>query len=196
MKKIVFLIGLLDCICTFISAQNTSGLLIGGGAGTLNTRFEDNIPPSCVGVAYNGTYNFDLHVGYRYRLTQGNRLFWDLDALTGLESIQEARFEGYSGYNTIHQEGDRVLHYYVALAPSANLRIVKGLYAGLGVAPTLYCDDIDFDLPLTVKAGYDWDAIGLEASFNVGLLRDGQESLLKSNRKKEFQLTLYIPLWK
>ena len=168
MKKIVFLIGLLYCTCTFISAQNTSGLLIGGGAGTLNTRFEDNIPPSCVGVAYNGTYNFDLHVGYRYRLTQGNRLF----------------------------EGDRVLHYYVALAPSANLRIVKGLYAGLGVAPTLYCDDIDFDLPLTVKAGYDWDAIGLEASFNVGLLRDGQESLLKSNRKKEFQLTLYIPLWK
>lgn len=184
-------------------AQNTSGILIGGGAGSMDTHFEKNIPLSQNGNLFDGTYNYDLHVGYRYSLKQSRLFFWNFDALFGLKRIDKSSFRGYTDNGSFlnYADAGKNLNYYIAFSPSANVNVWKGLYLGVGVAPTCYFyqsrdKNWDFDLPVVAKVGYDFGIMSLEASFGYGLLKDSQVPMLKNNRKKEFQLSLYVPLWR
>lgn len=194
------------CVLVFMScatafAQNSSGVLIGGAAGTLDNSFVSDLKVYQLGRSFDETYNYDLHVGYRYRLWQTSRLFWDLDALVGLKSIQKGDLTGFSDGYTQYRVGKRHLDYYIALSPTANLPIYKGLFAGVGIEPTAYVyrskdSGMGFDLPAVFKVGYDFGLLGIEASVKVGLLRHSMDGLLEKNRKKEFQLSLYVPLWR
>lgn len=177
----------------------TSGLLVGGGAGTLDYEFEKPLHRNQIGDKFDDTYNYDLHLGYRFRLRQDHWLFWDLDALFGIKSIQKAALLDFSDIYVSYQKEEKKLNYYIALSPSANARLYKGLYVGVGVEPTWYFyrsadKGMGFDLPVTPKIGYQFRLFSLEASAKIGLLRHSVENLLEHNRRKEFQLSLYIPL--
>lgn len=180
------------------SKQISSGLLIGGGAGTLDNDFVKHLSVNQIGKQFDDTYNYDLHLGYRFRIQQKHWLFWDLDALAGIKSIQKGTLLKFSDIYTQYETEKRHLNYYIALSPSANVRIYKELYAGLGVEPTCYFyqskdKNMGFDLPATVKIGYNFRKFSLEGSAKFGLIRHSMENLLEKNRKKEFQLSIYIP---
>ena len=199
----------LFCIVLFLVAISSfsqerlisSGLLLSGGAGTLDYEFVDDLKPDRLGESFDDTYNYDLHLGYRFRLRQNHWLFWDLDALLGMKSIQKGRLLDFSEIYTQYQVGKRHLNYYIALSPSLNASIYKGLYAGVGAEPTAYFyrsvdSGMGFDLPVTLKIGYDLGCVSIEGSAKIGLLRHSVENLLERNRKKEFLLSIYIPLRK
>lgn len=179
----------------------SSGLLLSGGAGTLDNEFVNDLKDDRIGQSFDNTYNYDLHLGYRFRLRQNHWLFWDLDGLLGLKSMQKGTLLDFSGTYAQYQVEKRRLSYYMALSPSLNASIYKGLYAGAGVEPTAYFyrsadSGIGFDLPVTLKIGYDFGCVSIEGSAKIGLLRHSVENLLEKNRRKEFQISIYIPLRK
>lgn len=184
----------------FAYTQNKSGILLSGGAGTLDNEFVSPMTAGQIGRSFDLEYNYDLHLGYRYRLRQNDWLFWDLDALFGIKSFRKGILTGYGSNYVTCADGDRHLNYYLALSPSANAFLYKGLYAGIGIEPTWYLyragdDGMGFDLPAAVKLGYDFGRFSIEGAFKMGLIRHAETNLLEKNRRKEFQLSLFIPLW-
>lgn len=185
-----------------ISAQSqelSSGILLGGGAGTLDYEFVTPLHKGQIGRQFDDTYNYDLHIGYRFRVPQGNRFFWDLDALLGIKSIQKGTLLDFSEVYVQYQTERRHLNYYLAFSPSFNVNIYKGLFAGVGFEPTWYFyrakdNGMGFDLPAVVRIGYDFGKFSLEGSAKFGLMRHSVTDLLEKNRRKEFQLSLYVPL--
>ena len=117
---------------------NKSGILLSGGAGTLDNEFVSPMTAGQIGRSFDLEYNYDLHLGYRYRLRQNDWLFWDLDALFGIKSFRKGILTGYGSTYVTCANGDRHLNYYLALSPSANAFLYKGLYAGIGIEPTWY----------------------------------------------------------
>ena len=63
----------------FTYGQNKSGILLSGGAGTLDNEFVSPMTAGQIGRSFDLEYNYDLHLGYRYRLRQNDWLFWDLE---------------------------------------------------------------------------------------------------------------------
>lgn len=206
MKKVfyVFLFALCGMLTGY--SQVSSGILVGGGAGTLNTKFENTISPAKVGTIFDGTYNYDLHLGYRFRIQQTQRFFWDLDALVGMKCLKKSILTatqensvhpGYLAYGDLYRD----YNYYLGVLPTFNVNIYKGLNAGVGIQPTWVfyrskSDNGDFALPAVVKAGYNFGPLSLEASVKFGLLRDGVNEVISRNRSTEFQLSVYVPLFK
>lgn len=181
--------------------KSTSGFLIGGGAGTLDYEFVKDLESTQIGRQFDETYNYDLHLGYRFRLQHRSRLFWDLDVLAGVKSLQNGTILDYSNIFVQYANGKKHLNYFIALSPTINVRIIKGLYAGTGIEPTCHIyqsenSGMAFDLPANLKLGYDFGKWSIEASAKIGLIRHSIDHLLQHNRKKEFQLSIYIPLTK
>lgn len=184
----------------FAYTQNKSGFLFSGAAGTLNNEFVSPLTADQIGRSFDNTFNYDIHLGYRFRLRQNDWLFWDLDALAGFKSVQTGILVGYGQSYVSYEVGGRHLNYYAAFSPSMNAFLYKGFYAGVGIEPTWYyyrSEDVGmgFDLPAMVKLGYDFGRISLEGSIKLGLIRHSIDGLLEKNRLNEFQLSLFIPLW-
>lgn len=182
-------------------AQSEMGLLIGGGAGTFNYKFQKDIPTQAIGQPFDAQYCFDVHVGYRLRLQQGSRFFWDFDGLVGYENQREGIFAGYIDGYVNYKDGDRNHNLYAALSPTFNWQFYQGAYLGAGLEPTGYFyrsdrDNWHFDMPLQMKLGYRFPQMSVEAACKIGLLKNAQEPLLESNRRTTFQLSIYIPLFK
>lgn len=206
MKKVFYVFLLALCGMVTGNSQVFSGILVGGGAGTLNTKFENNISPEKVGTIFDGEYNYDLHLGYRFRIRQTERFFWDLDALAGMKCMKKSiltSVQDYSVHPGYLSYGDlyRDYNYYLAALPTFNVKIYKGLNAGVGIQPTFVfhrskSDNCDFALPAVVKAGYDFGPLSLEASVKFGVLREGVKDVISRNRANEFQLSVYVPLFK
>ena len=85
-----------------------------------------------------------------------------------------------------------------AVSLMANYNIVKGLSVGVGVKPTYYFRYAKkFDLPLTVRAAYDFDFMEVAASYSYGLIRNFDHfEPFKKIRTSELMLSVYVPLWK
>lgn len=121
--------------------------------------------------------------------------------LAGIKSLQKATLLDYSDIFTQYQTEKKHLNYFLAFSPTVNVRIIKGVYAGTGVEPTWYVyqskdKGMGFDLPVNLKAGYDFGKWSIEASAKIGLIRHSMDYLLQRDRKKEFQLSIYVPLIK
>lgn len=117
---------------------------------------------------FNDTFDYTLYLGYRFRwgLQRNERIFFDTDVTFRYNKLGAHRYE-YSE----DKPGEltpfwtlRNGHAQFALPLSVNYRLVKGLYAGVGVEPVLdistyspgdmpiFC--CQFDLPVHVKVGY------------------------------------------
>lgn len=120
-------------------AQLRTGLLIGTGL-----EFDKNVAPnmknpSIIGeVAKGGTfyedYKCNLQLGYRFRFEnrKHSKWFYDIDPLINVklfkskEVVEGGRIEGNDANLSL------------ALSSSVNYKIVKGLYAGMGLEPNWY----------------------------------------------------------
>ena len=146
------------------------GVLLGGGIG-----FTHNLKanPECYeygrqGYVFNDTFDFTLYLGYRFRwsLPKNERVFFDTDITFRYNKlgVHRAYYSGNKSGELTPMWTMRNGHGQFALPLSVNYRLVKGLYAGIGVEPvwdisTYSPDDMpffcmQFDLPVHVKVGY------------------------------------------
>ena len=204
LRNVWWMAALLICLASGngFAQRHSSGILIGGGPGAINTRYERPLSQDKVGTTHPEFFNYNLFLGYRCQLNQNHLFFWNMDALLGMQSAKDGELVAVDdeGYLTVG-ELPRNLKYYIALSPSFNIRAYRGLYAGVGIEPTLYFHQSrakggDFHLPANIRLGYDFGPVSLEGTVGIDLLRHSEKDLLKSNRTQTFSLSLYIPLWR
>lgn len=203
-QKIFFLLVMMNVCLLSITAQNSSGIIAGGGIGLMDTRFKNFVSANKLSSVYEGEYNYDLYIGYRYRLKpSGQFLFYDLDARFGTLSITESAYQGKQGNLIKEKEVRNNQQYYFAIGTMANIKIYKGLNFGIGFEPTYYFHHQHrnkvsprFDIPVVAKIGYDFGSFELALSGKYGLVRNSLDDVLKSNRRSAFMLSVYIPIFK
>jgi hypothetical protein len=214
-KKIIFTL-VLCCASTQLFAQFEfrSGLLLSGGTNHIwNEKLDSNSPKintilevfeEAKFAAYSG-YNTAL--GYKFRLEpKPNRFFYDIDYFLGFKTYKEAylhkwELSGDSRKDVWIPRKETRLSFYTSLNPSANYRINKYLYTGIGFEPTLYFNLYSeglkadkFDMPVTPKIGVNLKYVELAISYKVGLLNTAIKSeYYKSFNLNDLQLQLYIP---
>jgi hypothetical protein len=95
--------------------------------------------------------------------------------------------------------------YSAALNGVFNYRIWKGIKTGLGIEPTYYwktgywtnLKKTAFDVPLVVKAGYDFKVMEISLSYKHGIspIVEGVGYTNKA-RSRDIQLSVFVPLGK
>lgn len=203
--RFLLLSTVLCLVCSIqVGAQISSGVIVGGGIGALDTKYKKLIPATGLGSVYESSYNYDLYVGYRFRIQQPNLpFFYDLDARFGTMSITETSFQGQQAHVIKEKELGNNQKYYFALGAMANVHIYKGLNLGVGVEPTYYFvhqhnNKVSprFDIPVVAKIGYDFGPFELALSGKLGLFRNSKKGVLDSNRREALMLSVYIPLFR
>ena len=139
---------LLVCAVLFALPTNSqvlrTGLLVGGGLG-----FEHNLTPNSghsdiwqegdYKIGYKDKYQFGASLGYRFRIEheKNDRLFYDTDLV-----LDAKVFKNTKAYYMDNEKASRVIGHdanlALSLSPSINYRLVKGLYAGMGIELTWY----------------------------------------------------------
>jgi hypothetical protein len=194
-------------------SQFKSGFIIGGGKGSISDvvlKDEDLSWLSNANMQQNYKYKFDVTIGYKFRIAPQNRpFFYDLDLYFGLRRFNTGYIitgEFINDFNeliivnqTYHKQH---IYHSFSLNPSWNYRLVKGLYAGAGIEPTVYCIwgnnsvyffRLKFDLPLTAKVGYDLKFIDFSISYKHGFFDTMDYSYLKPAKFRNLQLSIFIP---
>ncbi len=83
----------------------------------------------------------------------------------------------------------------LALSSSVNYKIVKGLYAGLGLEPTWYVasDGKKFDIPLLWKVGYNINnKIDISVNYRLGFTNTIDTE--RSSGRDKFPIVIYLYL--
>lgn len=195
----LFLVGILNA-----SAQFRSGLILGGGIGSIsNVDLSHNDIMGEI-IQANGTgsvdYKFNAAVGYKFRFEpQAKPFFYDVDMYVGMKKYTYEYFAKSMPDDPIPyfygNSGDINL-LYTSLHLSWNYKINKGLYAGAGIAPLFYFNKETakkFDASLLTKIGYDFKFIEIAAGYNVGLFNTLKPEYFASGRLNDWQIQLFIP---
>lgn len=181
-----------------------TGLLVGGGLG-----FEHNLTPDLSHsdiwqekeymLEYKYEYQFGASLGYRFRIENGknNRLFYDIDLL-----LDAKVFKNTKSYYLDHEIASRVTAHDANLAfslsPSVNYKLIKGLYAGIGIEPTWYMipttDGKKFDIPLIWKVGYNINnRIDFAINYRLGFINVVDDRIYKKGHISDLNLSIFIP---
>lgn len=206
MKVKILLFSVLLCIVSSIqlSAQVSSGIIAGGGIGNMDTKYQKFIPANKTGAKYEGDYNYDLYLGYRFRIQQAaTPFFYDLDARFGTMSITDVSYMGVSKTSIQEKDMGNNQKYYFAIGTMANVKVFKGLSAGIGLEPTYYFAQQHrnkysprFDIPVVARIGYDFGNFEVSLSAKYGLIRNSLKGVLDSNRREALMLSVYIPIFR
>jgi len=191
-------------------SQLKSGMIFAGGTGHLSNIKE--APGSTLEEVVNlggskmNRYTFNAALGYKFRIQPKNLFhFFDIDLYAGLKGSnseylyrgQETTAEGLQVYNTIESGGSGA-YYYFALNPSYNYKLYKKLHIGAGIEPTLYFTNGEakwkFDIPTTLRIGYDFKYFDMAISYKMGLLNPMKSSkYYSSGNLNDIQLQMFIP---
>ena len=202
-------------------SQIKSGIIIGGGKGSIsNVVFPDEYTTidgtPIENLQWSYQYNFDIALGYKFRYeTQNKPFFYDLDIYLGLKRFTTdftgtfdanlPEIESNDDDEIIYYQGEasghfQHIYYSFSVNPSLNYRLIKGLYAGVGIEPTLYNKDDaskgekwKFDLPLTAKIGYDLKFIDFSVNYKHGIFDTMESKYLNPAKFRNWQLSVFIP---
>jgi hypothetical protein len=153
------------------------------------------------------TYNYNVALGYRFRLKMSNpKLFYDADLTLGLKKysyiVHMLPTDKYETGTPVHRfPGGFYYSYHVSLALSCNYLLYKGLYAGAGIEPSFrYRTEISVsppvnrtDVPVFAKIGYDFRFIDISFAYKMGLTDMMRDKNLTSGRINDWQMQLFIP---
>ena len=218
----IILFFLLSTLCGY--SQIKSGIVFGGGKGSIsNVVFPDEQP---LFIDLNGNvienvhlqwfykYKFDVTIGYKFRIEPQHRpFFYDIDLNLGLKRFNTGYTSPLVSYIPEGVAEDDEMeylfgasghfqhtYYSFSVNPSWNYRLIKGLYAGAGIEPTLYhkagtpsSEKWKFDLPLTAKVGYDLKFIDFSIIYKHGLFDTMEHEYLGSAKFRSWQLSVFIP---
>jgi len=194
--------------------QFKSGFILSGGKGSIsNVVFID--PYADLEKTVNieqqyCKYKFDATLGYKFRIAPQNKpVFYDIDLYVGLRRFNtgftangEIFPSNGDSYELVNEEWHKQHDYLsFSLNPSWNYRLVKGLYAGVGIEPTMYryrssmymYKRWKFDLPLTAKIGYYLKFIDFSVSYKHGFFDTMNHNVLEPAKFRNWQLSVFIP---
>lgn len=195
MKKHLLFLFLLVTMSGY--AQLRTGLLVGAGMG-----FDRNVTPNmknssimeqvAKGAKFYEDYKFNLQLGYRFRFEdkKHTKWFYDIDPLINVkvfkskEVVDGGRVEGNDANLSL------------ALSSSVNYKIVKGLYAGVGLEPTWYVasDGKKFDVPLLWKVGYNINnKIDLSVNYRLGFTNTIDTEKYNKGQVSDCNISIFIP---
>lgn len=133
-----------------------------------------------------------MQLGYRFRFEdkKHTKWFYDIDPLINVkvfkskEVVDGGRIEGNDANLSL------------ALSSSANYKIVKGLYAGIGLEPTWYVasDGKKFDIPLLWKVGYNINnKIDLSVNYRFGFTNTIDTEKYNKGQVSDCNISIFIP---
>ncbi|MDR1623575.1 MAG: porin family protein [Tannerellaceae bacterium] len=197
--KIKFLILLAAfCAVSLLSqAQSESGLIVGGGIGSLKT----DINPSFGGgttIVNKIDYKANFSVGYRFRLRPLgiSPLFLDLDAGLGLK-LWHSDYGKSHLTPSLYEASSQ--YFFVAASGMVGYPLYKGLRVAAGIEPTYYFrqngeySKNSFDIPLAGKIAYNFNVFEIGVSYKHGLMNVVKTSHLDSGKFRDWQLSVWIP---
>ena len=223
-KKILFTCALLISVMAMSAQLSQHGLLLSGGIGNVKneSRYYRPYYYGYYGGGYdfsnpyygNGwteyKYNAGLAVGYRLRFNMPARksFHYDLDLNVGSKILQSTLFtiapdppneHGLVEHFTILQSATspRRPHYYTSIGGTVNYSIFKKLSIGLGIEPTLYLNresKSNADIPVIAKAAYNFGIAEVGISGKYGLSNAMNSLYYSSNKIREVQVSVFIPL--
>ena len=195
MKKYLLFLFLLVAMSSY--AQLRTGLLVGAGVG-----FDRNVTPNmknssimeqvAKGAKFCEEYKFNLQLGYRFRIEDKKHIKWfyDIDPLVNVKVFKSKDIV----------EGGRVeandANLSLALSSSVNYKIVKGLYAGIGLEPTWYVasDGKKFDIPILWKVGYNINnKIDLSVNYRLGFTNTIDTEKFRKGQVSDCNISVFIP---
>lgn len=195
MKKYLLFLFLLVTMSSY--AQLRTGLLIGSGLGFDRNVAPNMKNPSIIGEVAKGAtfyenYKYNLQLGYRFRFENRKhaKWFYDIDPLINVklfkskEVVDGGRIEGNDANLSL------------ALSSSVNYKIVKGLYAGVGVEPTWYVasDGKVFDIPILWKVGYNINnKIDFSVNYRLGFTNTIDTEKYKKGQVSDCNISIFIP---
>lgn len=183
-------------------SQLRTGLLVGGGLG-----FERNLSPNLNnplifeeiqnGVKFLSEYQFNLMLGYRFRMENRRykKWFYDVDPLINakvFKSTKEYYTNGVQGGSVIAHD----MNLSFAVFSSINYKLVKGLYAGIGVEPTWYIasEGKAFDIPLLWKIGYNVNnKIDFAINYRLGFTNSVDSKTFQKGQISDLNISVFIP---
>jgi hypothetical protein len=207
-RKIVLIFAVFLLIQGVFAQQFKHGLILGGGGGNLNgvvfsfEKYPEYInEKSGTDIEYSD-YKFNASFGYKFRIDNDKRPFFvDMDLNVGMKkykyAYQHLMKDEESGYSMYSGFSGNINVLFTSLNVVFNYKIYKGLYAGAGVAPSLYFDSNNSvkyapDLSLTAKAGYDLKFMGISFDYRYGLLNTLND-FFRKGRMNDWQVQLFIP---
>lgn len=203
MKKTILIFFIHFACFSGVLAQFKSGLIISGGKGNLS-----NVQPGSNDIMKeifqnNGTgttnYKFNIAVGYKFRIEpQSKPFFYDLDIYIGMKSYTYEYTAEKMQDSTLYFYGNsgNINLYYTSLKMSWNYKIIKGLYAGAGIEPTIYLNNDSsrkFDIPLSTQIGYNFKYVEVIAGYKLGLFNTLPSGHFESGRFNDWQIQVFIP---
>lgn len=196
MKKHLLFLFLLVAMSSH--AQLRTGLLVGGGLGfdrnvAPNMKNPDIIEKVAKGTKLFEDYKFNLQLGYRFRIEdkKHTRWFYDIDPLVNAKVFRSKDVRSDEG----RVEANDV-NLSLALSSSVNYKIVKGLYAGLGLEPTWYVasDGKKFDIPLLWKVGYNINnKIDISVNYRLGFTNTIDTEKFRRGQISDCNISVFIP---
>ena len=214
MKKIILLFFILiSTDSTF--AKLKSGLLISGGTfGSIsNVASGDDLFVNeilSLGGGFSSKYHFNAALGYKFKLESAQAHFYDIDWFIGMKKFS-CDFTYYEmtpndPINPYIFKGKSIenFYYFTSIAFSYNYKFTDKIYLGIGIEPTIYFFENEyeepgriyswkFDVPLSMRIGYNWSFIGVALNYKIGLANPLASMDFRSGNINEFQLQLFIP---
>ena len=204
MKKLVLLL----CVCaltSYVSAQEVkSGFFVAGSYGII---WDEAPKSSIMNLSWEDNSSaWGISAGYRWRLMPKEKpFFFDIDAFL---TYKRAKYKfGFLPENYDPSDPNKKYditpaikdnYFSLSLSPSFNYKIYKGLYAGVGIEPTLYYikkadSHWKFDLPVTARVGYDFDFIDIAIGYKYGLFNSINSDYFSSGKMGCWQVQVFIP---
>jgi hypothetical protein len=196
-----------------LSAQTfKSGIILCGGTGNLSgieydlQRFQDDERIMADYFTGESQYKMNVGLGYKFRIMPKQKpYFFDLSLIGAIKKTTSSVTGYTSDINQMpaHSSGNgnqsfigksNSLHYNVLLDITGNCKIFKGLYAGIGLAPSLYFEDgFTFDLPPVGKIGWDLKYMDIAIAGRMGLFNTLKSEGIKNGRMNDVQVQMFIP---
>ncbi len=187
-----------------LQAQMQTGLLMGGGIGGIYGE-KYVVSKNKSEIRYTQP---DFTLGYRFRIRPNARkYFYDIDVFLGLKRMKHLDIRTVQGPKGI-MTGSHILfrhrYYSVGLTPAWNYNFFNKWYAGTGLSPTFSMakgrendnrlTDYIFDMPATIKVGYDFKYVDVAlvcywGLFNVSAFSDQ----ITSATLRSLQVQVFIP---
>ncbi len=181
-----------------LQAQMQTGLLLGGGGGSLDISSNINRSNKKT-VLLTADYKVNASIGYRFRLRPFGsfRGFVDADASVGVKVWKAMHgplsHDSYSFYTF-----DNYDIYFVSVGGTFGYLVYKGLSVGAGIEPTcfLYGDakrKNTIDVPLVGKVAYNFRFVELGVSYKYGLTNVFETKDGRFGKFRDWQVFVWIP---
>jgi hypothetical protein len=195
-KKKILLLTMLFALTFTTQAQVESGLLIGGGLGSISSKYN----AGALQTSRNNDVNYKANVslGYRFRVpfSDTTLLFADLDANLGLK-LWHSEYGASSVHPAFSENSSDI--FYTSLSGTLNYSVLENLSIGAGVEPTYYFrfegedSSKHFDTPIVGKVAYNFDTFEIGFSYKYGLMNVLKTDYLESGKIRDWQISVWIP---